>query len=94
MAILYKENNDLKKAESSYLKSIAINPNNYNSYNNLGNVYTMQGNYSLAIKNFITAIELKPDLDLAWQNIYFPLNIIKLKRIIMKIIFLLSLERN
>ena len=79
LGLLYKENNDLKKAELSYLKSIAINPSNYNSYNNLGNVYTMLGYYNLAIKNFITAIELKPYLDLAWQNIYIPLNIIKSK---------------
>ena len=31
----------------------------------------MLGNYNLAIKNFITAIELKPDLDLAWQIFTF-----------------------
>ena len=54
----------------------------------------MLGNYNMAIKNFITAIELKPDLDLAWQNIYFPLNIIKLKENYNENYFLLSLERN
>ena len=52
---------DLKSERESYLKHVA--------YLNLGVVYLMDDNQALAIKNFLNAIETKPDYAEAYFNL-------------------------
>jgi Flp pilus assembly protein TadD len=77
LAILYNKKKEFKKSEISYIKSITLKPNNYNALNNLANVYRQQGNFKKAITYIKRAITIKPGDIIFWNNLYFPLKLIK-----------------
>ena len=77
LGILYNKKKEFKKSEISYIKSITLKPNDCNALNNLGNVYRQQGNFKKAIAYIKRAITIKPDNIIFWNNLYFPLKLIK-----------------
>ena len=66
--ILYIE--DEKSSAIQLIKnSLNINPNIYDSHNNLANIYKNDKNYNLALKHYRKAIILQPTNALAYNNI-------------------------
>jgi len=62
---------ELKKYEQSIVqlkKSIEINPNYFQGYNSLGNVFLKKNEFDDAIKSYNKAIELKNDYFEAYHN--------------------------
>ena len=62
---------ELKKYEESIVqlkKSIEINPNYFQGYNSLGNVFLKKNEFDDAIKSYDKAIELKNDYFEAYHN--------------------------
>ncbi len=71
---------DYENAIKNYKKSIGINPNYKEAYNNLGNALRASGKIEAAIKNYQKAIYLDPNFAQAYSNlgvIYTDLNILK-----------------
>ena len=50
-------------------KSIEINPNNYNVYNNLGYVYFGMDDLDKAIECWEKSLELNPEYAYAWHSL-------------------------
>ena len=96
LGALYFEMKDLKKAEESYKKAIAINPDNYDALNNLGYLLTESENKLEEAKGFIeNALQRKPYagyiLDsLGW--VYFKLGDYNKSKIYLERAYLLSDE--
>ena len=53
---------------SDYNKAIEINPNYAEAYNNRGNIYAQQEEFTKAISNFSKAVKLKPSYAAAYKN--------------------------
>lgn len=60
MALFYENQGDYAKAEYSFKKAIALNPNNAKAYYELGWCYRNLGDYGLAIEFLRKSIELDP----------------------------------
>ncbi len=58
----YQQLGSLDEATAAYQAAVAANPSDHESWNNLGNVYTSQGEMSRAIEAFTAAIRLRPDI--------------------------------
>ncbi len=66
----YENIGQYKKAESMYLKSLKINVDNPNVYNNLGILYLKQfKQYKKAAKHFLQMINIWPENIEAWTNL-------------------------
>ena len=59
---------------ASYNKSIELNPNKEEVYNNLGGLYNNLGKFNEATQAYKKAIEIKPDYALAHSNLLFNIN--------------------
>ncbi|MDR0418700.1 MAG: tetratricopeptide repeat protein [Prevotellaceae bacterium] len=66
------EKQQYKIAVENYQKAINLDPTNEGAYNNLGNVYHVQGKYNQALEMYQKAIELRPD----YANAYYNLGIV------------------
>ncbi|MEK7433935.1 MAG: tetratricopeptide repeat protein, partial [Cyanobacteriota bacterium] len=74
IASLYNAKEEYEKAIEFYNKSISINPNFYNAYNNLGNVYKAKEEYDKAIEYHKKALELSPNSYISYNglgNVYY-----------------------
>ena len=69
----------LEEAELSYRKAIILKPELANAHYNLGNYMYQKGDMLAAINSFKKAIKFKKNYDAAWNNIYYPLQAIKLQ---------------
>jgi len=65
----FKEIVEFELAKEQYQNLIAIDPNSYPAYNNLGYIALVyEDNYEEAVKYFSKAVELDPFYDQAWCN--------------------------
>lgn len=62
---------DFKNSKNLWLATKKVSPYSYRVYNNLGDVYSNEGNYELAIEAFKRSVALKPDYADAVHNIGF-----------------------
>ena len=62
---------DFKNSKALWLATKKVSPYSYRVYNNLGDVYSNEGNYELAIEAFKRSAALKPDYADAVHNIGF-----------------------
>lgn len=62
---------DLNNSKNLWLATKRVSPHSYRVYNNLGDVYSDEGNYDLAIEAFKKSVALKPDYADAVHNIGF-----------------------
>lgn len=60
LAFVYIKNNKFKEAEDALMYSIALNDDQFEPHNNLGNLYSMFGYFDLAIKEYSRALEIEP----------------------------------
>jgi len=60
LAFAYIKNNKFKEAEDALMHSIALNGNQFEPHNNLGNLYSMFGYHDLAIKEYRAALNIEP----------------------------------
>jgi len=58
LGVAYLKENNIDLAKGNFLKAIEINPNFQDAHNNLGNIYSYQGNLEKAIFHFEKAISL------------------------------------
>ena len=69
MGAILSEKKELKGAIESYKKSITINPNYAEGYNNLAIAFQKIGKIDLAIDNYKKAINLKSEFSEAFNNL-------------------------
>jgi len=62
---------DWKTNKSLWIATQKVSPRSYRVYNNLGDVYSKEKNYELAILNFAKSTEYKPAYAAAWHNLGF-----------------------
>ena len=62
---------DFSTSKKLWLSTMKAAPLSYRVYNNLGDVYANEGQYQLAIENFMRSLELKPDYADAVHNMGF-----------------------
>jgi tetratricopeptide (TPR) repeat protein len=62
---------DLKNSKNLWLATKKVAPYSYRVYNNLGDVYSNEGNYVLALEAFKRSVALKPDYADAVHNVGF-----------------------
>ncbi len=62
-------NADWKDADTLWLATAKTSPLSPQNHNNLGDLYSRQGNYEKAIEEFQTAIQLKPNYGDAYHNL-------------------------
>ena len=60
LAFVYLKNNKFEEADSILRKSIALESNQSEPYNNLGNLYSMFGYFDLAIEEYKKALKIDP----------------------------------
>jgi tetratricopeptide (TPR) repeat protein len=60
---------DTPGAVASFKRSIELNPEMFESYNNLGTVYFKADNYALAEANFAAAVRLRPEASASRFNL-------------------------
>ncbi len=65
----YSDNNQLGQAIKTYQRGIEINPHVPNFYHNTANAYVSLGNFDLAEKYFLKAIEVDPQFIFSWQSL-------------------------
>jgi tetratricopeptide (TPR) repeat protein len=66
---LYQDLGELEAAKEQYKNLIAIDPNSYPAYNNLGYIaFYYEDNYEEAVHYYSKAIEINPNYDQAWCN--------------------------
>jgi tetratricopeptide (TPR) repeat protein len=66
---LYQDLGQLESAKEQYQNLIAIDPNSYPAYNNLGYIaFYYEDNYEEAVRYYSKAIEINPSYDQAWCN--------------------------
>ncbi|MBU1078798.1 MAG: tetratricopeptide repeat protein [Spirochaetes bacterium] len=70
LGFAYIKENKVNKAVEAYKKSIAINPYNPVLRNNIGVIYAQMGDYTLAIKEFKSALKSDKDNKEALHNLY------------------------
>ena len=70
----------LEEAEVSYRQAITLKPRLAKVHYNLGNNMYQKGDMLSAISSFKNAIKFKQNYDAAWNNIYYPLQAIKLQK--------------
>ncbi len=58
-----------QEAEDGYKKAIAVLPDDWRGFNELGNFYTGQGKYAQAIAQYKQALELTPDNAQLYSNL-------------------------
>ena len=75
---LYK-NRKLQEAETNYKKAIELKNDNDEIYTNLGITLNDKGDLVAAIDSFKQALNINYDSVSAWENIFFPLQAIKLQ---------------
>ena len=68
LGIILKDHGNLKEAESSYRKAIAINPDFANAHYNLANILKDLGNLKEAESSYRKAIAINPDFAIAHCN--------------------------
>ena len=76
MGLALSSKGELDAAIASFTKALEIKPS-YDAYVNIGNALQAQGNPLAAVNNLKQAIQIRPDDILAYNNIEFPLKIIK-----------------
>jgi tetratricopeptide (TPR) repeat protein len=67
MGITYGESGEYKRAIECYEKAIAIKPDYYEAWNNMGNVYNKLGEYEKAFFSYTQSIKYSP----SYEVIYF-----------------------
>jgi tetratricopeptide (TPR) repeat protein len=66
---LYQDLGELELAKQQYQNLIAIDPNSYPAYNNLGYIaFYYEDNYEEAIRYYSKSIEINPSYDQGWCN--------------------------
>jgi len=60
-AIAFRGSNKIDSAVMDYEQAIRINPGYADAYTNLGNIYFNQQNMPLAIKNYSSSLDIRPD---------------------------------
>lgn len=60
LALVYLKNSRYRESELALLKSLALNSNQFEPHNNLGNLYSMFGHFSLAIGEYKKALKIAP----------------------------------
>jgi len=69
LGMLYQDLGELELAKEQYHNLIAIDPNSYPAYNNLGYIaLVFEDNYEEAVRCFSKAVEFNPQYDQAWCN--------------------------
>jgi tetratricopeptide (TPR) repeat protein len=69
LGMLYQDLGELELAKEQYQNLIAIDPNSYPAFNNLGYIaLVFEDNYEEAVRFFSKAIEIYPQYDQAWCN--------------------------
>jgi protein O-mannosyl-transferase len=63
--------NDWKSSKNLWFATQKVSPYSYRVYNNLGDVYSAEQNYEMAIKNFQTSLMLSPTFADAVHNLGF-----------------------
>ena len=66
--IAYGEKGEIDPAIEDYNKTIQLNPNFADVYNNRGYAYREKGEFELAVEDYNQAIQLKPDNVLFYNN--------------------------
>ena len=79
MGVTLLEIKEYSKSVAYFKKAIELKPSFYITYNYLGNSYIEMGKVDKAIRVLCQAIEKKSSYEEAWNNIYYPLRIIKNK---------------
>ena len=65
----YANNGIRDKAEATYLKAIALDPQNPVAYHNIAGTYRDTGRIALALKNFHKALELNPGFIFSYRSL-------------------------
>ena len=66
---VYASQDELEVAINHHKKSIEINPDYAEGYNNLGIAFQKLGLFEEAVKNFKKTLKLKPNFSLAYNNL-------------------------
>ena len=69
LAKAYEGLNNLKEAESTYIKAVAERPSFWGAHNDLGRFYFRFGRYAEAEKEFLRVIALTPDNSRGYSNL-------------------------
>jgi tetratricopeptide (TPR) repeat protein len=67
---LYKNGGYLNEALLHYKKAVSLNPRLYQAVNNLGNLYFLTQNFSLAQQQYQQAVDLQPDFATGYFNLH------------------------
>ena len=71
LAVLNHKKSNLKIAEKLYVKTLKINPNYFDAYNNLGILHNQLGEYRKAMSCFEKAVKIEPKNAGAQNNLGF-----------------------
>ena len=69
LAHLFGENKNPFESEKYYRVALAIRPNTYAVYNNIGVALADQGDLPAAVTAYLQAIQIDPDSAIAWANL-------------------------
>lgn len=69
LGLSYEELEQYEKSIKSYQKSIELNPDNDESWFNLGNLYSNVGQYEKSIQAYLSSIKIKSDDWRTWNNL-------------------------
>jgi len=61
--VLYLDRQDYVKAEKAFARATELNPNNFDAWMDLGNVYYVTGEFDKEFVAFRKAVQLRPDSD-------------------------------
>jgi tetratricopeptide (TPR) repeat protein len=76
---IFRKQDRLDEAEASYKKAIELKPDHVYAHNNLGGILNNKGNLLAALDSYKQALNIQPDFAEAWDNVFFPLQAIKLQ---------------
>lgn len=69
LAFVYIKNKKFQESERALLRSLALNSNQFEPHNNLGNLYSMFGHFDLAVCEYRKGLEIYPDNAGIFNNI-------------------------
>ena len=76
---IFRGQDRLDEAEVSYKKALELKPDDVYAHNNLGGILNNKGALMAALDSYKQALNIQPDFAEAWDNVFFPLQVIKLQ---------------
>ncbi len=69
LALIYDGQGKVEKAEENYLAALSVNPDDFLSCVNLGNIAVRRNNWAEALEWYIKAVDIEPDSDGVHSNL-------------------------